>query len=307
MAKVEMTFAELTDEWMTISCVNLAKSTVYGYTMYNKLYFLPEIGQCLLSDILQKDIQRIINKMAKKGLSHKTQKNAIGQLHKMFQYAVINGYKDCNPVNQIVMKKTPPHEYVIYSREQFKQLMSVCNKQKDKAALALAGYAGLRESEIFGLKWENVELTNRRVHIFHVAVSIGCSGLEIKDIPKTTSGNRWIELSSEVIRELLLWQKESGRQHGYIFPSLRNPDMPDPPGNFRKRVYRYMKAAELEHARIHDMRHYAASEFMDSGAPDKYIAAYLGHADTNMTRYYQHIRTTTIPYPIRPKKEDEKE
>ena len=67
---------------------------------------------------------------------------------------------------------------------------------------------------------------------------------------------------------------------------------------FYQRYARKIKNAGLPHTRFHDLRHFAATNFLDAGVPDKYAAAYLGHTDINMTKKYQHIRQQVIPFPL---------
>ena len=84
-----------------------------------------------------------------------------------------------------------------------------------------------------------------------------------------------------------------------IYPSEKNKSIPENGHNFYQRYNRKIKNAGLPHTRFHDLRHFAATSFLDAGVPDIYAAAYLGHSDTNMTRKYQHIRQQVIPYPMK--------
>ena len=140
-----------------------------------------------------------------------------------------------------------------------------------------------------------IDFKKNQVHICRAAVSVGGIKIDIKPTTKTAAGNRTISVPAEVLN--IIKEYRAGDSE-WIYPSAANPSMPANSHNFYRRYKRKIKNAGLPHTRFHDLRHLAATQFLDAGVPDKYAAAYLGHADTNMTRKYQHIRQQVIPFPI---------
>ena len=295
MKNESTTVKELVQEWWNIHCQNLAKSTQCGYQRYIDAYILPNLGQKPITDICQRDIQSLINYISFIGKSTKTQKNLIGILHSIFEYALINKMIDVNPVKQIVTKKTAPYEYYIYSKDEFEKLLDVFSESLDIIPVLLGGVCGLRLSEVFGLKWDDIDFKKNEVHICRAAVSVGGIKIDIKPTTKTVAGNRTIAVPAEVL--CIIKQYMTGESE-WIYPSATNPSMPANSHNFYRRYKRKIKNAGLPHTRFHDLRHFAATQFLDAGVPDKYAAAYLGHTDINMTKKYQHIRQQVIPFPL---------
>lgn len=297
---LKITVSEAVSEWQNIHCANLAKSTLYQYQTYFRAYVLPVIGTKNVADVQHRDVQRIINRMAGKGLSKKTQKNAVGNISSFFSYVVANGYIDESPVKKIVYRDTPPYEYYIYSEDEFRKLLSYCIQAKDRVVLVLGGLCGLRLCEIFGLKWSDVNFITPEkavIHIHRAAVTIGNKKMDYKLTTKTAAGNRAIELNREASEELFRFYQTSNKK-GVIFPANDDLTKPEMAQNFKRRFNHCIKRAGLPHTRFHDLRHFAATDFLEAGVPDKFAAAYLGHSDTNMTKKYQHIRKKVIPYPI---------
>ena len=297
----KMTVSEAASEWLMIHCANLAKSTVYQYQTYFRAYILPVIGSKDIAEVHHKDIQRIINRMAGKGLAKKTQKNAVGNISSFFSYLVANGYIAESPVKKVIFRETTPYEYYIYSGEEFRKLLSCCLTEKDRTVLVLGGLCGLRLSEIFGLKWSDISFITPEkaiIHIHRAAVTIGNTKMDYKCTTKSAAGNRIIQLNKEASSELMQYYQNVKNKTGLLFPSKEDPSKPEMAQNFKSRFNRCIKRAGLPHTRFHDLRHFAATEFLDAAVPDKLAAAYLGHSDTNMTKKYQHIRKKVIPYPI---------
>ena len=294
MKNKSTTVKELVTDWWSNHCPNLAKSTQYGYFRYINAHILPYLGKFSLNAIKQRDIQKFINFLANEGKSTKTQKNMIGIIHLIFEYAVINKMIDVNPVKQIVTKKTAPYEYYIYSREEFNKLLSAFNNDRDIILILLGGVCGLRLSEVFGLKWGDIDFEKNCLSIKRVAVDVN-GKTDIKPTAKTTAGNRTISVPAEVLNII---KKYRAGESEWIYPSAIDPLQPANSHNFYQRYARKIKNAGLPHTRFHDLRHFAATQFLDAGVPDKYAAAYLGHTDINMTKKYQHIRQQVIPFPL---------
>lgn len=294
MKNKSTTVKELVLKWEETHCINLAASTKLSYRRYIEKHIEPIIGSLLLKDVEQQDIQNLINSLATSGKSTKTQKNMIGILHSIFEFALVNKMIDTNPVKQVVTKKTAPYEYYIYSKEEFKKLIEVFRGSIDIIPVLLGGVCGLRLSEVFGLKWGDIDFKRNCLSIKRVAVDVN-GKTDIKPTAKTAAGNRTISVPTEVLN--IIKEYRAG-EFEWVYPSATGPLMPANSHNFYQRYARKIKNAGLPHTRFHDLRHFAATQFLDAGVPDKYAAKYLGHADTNMTRKYQHIRQQVIPFPL---------
>ena len=290
----EITVDELTKEWSIMHCCNLAMSTQRAYTKYCNLYILPHIGDMKVESVRQCDIQSVVNNVVKKGFSSKSQKNLIGILHNIFEYGIINGFLKYNPCKMISINKTSPYEYNIYTEEQYQQLLDYCKNSIEIVPILLAGICGLRLSEVLGLRWSDINFENKSLHVHSAAVALD-TDIDLKATPKTAAGNRIIAVPQIVMKYLL---KYYPGKDGFVYPSRQDPNKPEHGKYYYGRFKRMLKRAGLPHTRFHDLRHFAATSFLDAGVPDKYAAAYLGHSDTNMTRKYQHIRQQVIPYPM---------
>lgn len=81
-------------------------------------------------------------------------------------------------------------------------------------AVKLAGYLGLRRSEICGLKWENVDLEHGVISICAARTTVG--GVTINKGPKTTSSMRTLGISGLTDLEDMLRsiKTEQALKHG---------------------------------------------------------------------------------------------
>ena len=132
---------------------------------------------------------------------------------------------------------------------------------------------GLRQSEILGLEWRDIDGDTLKIRR---AIVLGEDGPTQKGT-KTYSGTRPLHIPA-YIRELLDRQPRSGD---------RIVNMTG------KSIYsgfsRICEKSGAPHFRFHDLRHVNASAMLAVGVPDKYSMKRMGHATNNMLKTtYQH-------------------
>src|ERR1051326_275891 len=134
---------------------------------------------------------------------------------------------------------------------------------KDIVTMALN--TGMRQGEIFSLRWFDVDLTRGFVHVRQTK----------------TGKDRFIPINSR-LRILL---EGLGRSSEHVFPSPKtNRALID----VKRQFDRAKMSAGIPDFRFHDLRHTAATRMADNGADVFTIAAILGHSDIRMTSRYTH-------------------
>lgn len=166
--------------------------------------------------------------------------------------------------------------------------------------LVVARHTGMRQGELLGLKWTDVDLQR------------GVASLRM-----TKSGEgRVVPLSTDVIA--ILERIVPARQEGYVFrrvshDRIRRQQRPDdgsvalnPRGWLMHAFRRAVRRAGLVDFHFHDLRHTWASHAAMRGADVQTLAAVLGHKTLRMTQRYTHLSaahlksTVEIAAPRRP-------
>lgn len=171
-------------------------------------------------------------------------------------------------------------DFRVLSPEQVYALGRAAADEQDGAIYLTAAFAGLRLGELRGLRWRDVDFSLRVIHVRR-AVALGN-----EDAPK--SGRvRAVPLTDQVGRALDALSR-GDRLTGpgeLVFPAPDGDYFED--SALRRRFYKALAAAELEHLRFHDLRHtfgtLAVQEF-----PLTDVKAYMGHADIATTMIYVH-------------------
>jgi hypothetical protein len=150
------------------------------------------------------------------------------------------------------------------------------------AAFTFTMFSGLRQDEIVGLNWAEVDLDEGVAYVRETG-----SG----DDPKSDAGTRAVPLSAVVAKDLKAWRKAQAAERlawgpdwtdtGRVFT---HEDGQPITGQWLSRRFATLAwRADLPYVRFHDLRHGAASLAKAAGASSKEISAQLGHSRQSFT------------------------
>ncbi len=135
-----------------------------------------------------------------------------------------------------------------------------------EAGYALAICLGLRRGEIVGLTWNDVDLSERTVHI-RWSRTEWHSGTRLV-APKTTASRRVLAMP-DIVYKALRDQLVREERKAEAANSTVRPGMPP--------------------MRLHDLRHTAASLMLSQGASPRTVMEIMGHRNLDVTMFiYGH-------------------
>jgi len=166
-----------------------------------------------------------------------------------------------------------------------------------EALYVLAITTGLRQGELLGLKWDDVDLGAGTLQVRRTLTT--AKGGPVLSTPKTKGSRRTVKLSQmalEALRSHLARQLEEidrvgslWRENGLIFAS----EMGKPLDRRDITTHRFkplLKRAELPQIRFHDLRHTCATLLLAKNVNPKIVSEMLGHASIAITLdSYSHI------------------
>jgi integrase len=163
------------------------------------------------------------------------------------------------------------------------------------AATYTAVSTGLRQAELLGLRWRDIDLDMLSISVSRVLYKRR-GVCQIKE-PKTAHSRRRVSMTPKLAvflreyraeRESLYWQLGQPLSlDSLVFGSI---DKPLDPSILSHEFARIAKLAGLKGVRFHDLRHTFASLMLLRGAKPKVISEALGHASVAFTMdIYSHI------------------
>jgi integrase len=156
----------------------------------------------------------------------------------------------------------------------------------------MAAATGMREGELLGLKWGDVD-TKRGV--LRVQRSLSVVGGQMHEREAKARSARTVPLSQVAAAALeqqrRRWREVCGREPGpddYVF--VREDGRPGTPSWLRHRFGKVRDAVGLTSLRFHDLRHMVASVLLAQGASVRAVAEVLGHRVPSTTlNVYSHV------------------
>lgn len=231
------------------------------------------------------------------GLSPKTVKNIHGVLHSALQQAIANGYIRNNPTEACKLPKVIKAEIKPLEPEEIAQMLKEAEKDDYCNLFITAMFTGMRQGELLGLAWENVDFTTG---VISVKQQLQCKdGDYFLETPKSGKGRTILPapLVMEALRKE--WQKQQVEktQAGELWNNPFNLVFTDATGKnlVRRTVVKHFKkiserAGISQEARFHDLRHSFAVTSLYAGDDIKTVQANLGHATAQFTLdVYGHV------------------
>lgn len=204
-----------------------------------------------------------------------------------FALAVRRGILTRSPMDGLAPSELPKQRnarrVAVLDAETMDSLVAAGTSERWQAALALAGYAGLRLGEVRALTWKDVDLDVGTLHVRRSLLPDGTA----KE-PKTTAGTRTLPVLPALRRGLVAWKLRS--------PHTRPDDLvigtadgePVQERNLRRALDNAKTAAGLDATEDrlswHSLRHSFASMLAtDLELPATTLARLTGHADAGFT------------------------
>ena len=139
---------------------NCKRSTAEGYKKLWQTYLEKELTGKRLHTYTTAQATRFLTSLCEKGLGVRTVSHVRSLLSGLFGHAVALGTIETNPVRDAKTLRRPERaeETTAYTLKEIQTILTALSEDKlAQIAVALAAYAGLRPSEIAGLRWEDVE------------------------------------------------------------------------------------------------------------------------------------------------------
>jgi integrase len=240
-----------------------------------RCHLLPKFGIRRLCDIGVRDIQQ---HHAGVRTSHTgaTANRHLALLKAVFRKATEWGKLDNNPAASTKLFRESNQQQRFLSPQEIGRIYKAMETEVNQtavAALKLLLLTGTRRQEALRAKWCDVDL-----------------GAGQWFLPVTKNGRgRYVGLSADA--KTLLEAQPSRGVSEWVFPGR---DEGKPLNNPRKALDRILKAAGVDHIRIHDLRHTNASLAINAGASLYEVQNLLGHSSPQVTQRYAHLNASGL-------------
>jgi integrase len=149
------------DRWLADSVSDTVKATIFErYEQITRLHLKPALGRVNLKALTPAHVRSLYREKLEAGSSARTVRYIHTTLHKALKQAVMDGLIPRNATEAVKPPQTSREEMHPLTPEQSKHLLQVAHEVGGRleALYVLAIHIGLRQGELLGLKWEDVDL-----------------------------------------------------------------------------------------------------------------------------------------------------
>ncbi|MBM4463461.1 MAG: site-specific integrase [Chloroflexi bacterium] len=291
-----LTVAEHLHNWLEgYVKTNCSLRTLDGYQSIIETHLVPSLGHIQLKHLHPQTIQSYYGQACERS-SPRTVAKHHRLLSQALKYAVRQGYLGRNPCELVDPPSWKGKPMRTLIQAEVKVLLEAAEGSYYYPVIYTALSTGLRQAELLGLRWRDVDLDMLSLSVSQVLYKR--RGICQFKEPKTTHSRRRVAMTPKLSLFLGGYRTEReaicrrlGKELGLddlVFPSILGK--PLDPCVLTHNFTRIVRKAGLENVRFHDLRHTFASLMLQRGAKPKVISEALGHSSVAFTMdVYSHI------------------
>jgi len=266
-----------------------ARSHIQTVEAHLRLHLIPYFGDRSIDRITEDDVTRLIVRLRRKGLAAKTIRNIASTLHSLFEVAIRKRWLRENVCSLVDLPPSNPSADIRYLAQDELIRVIECGidaesptRVLERALYLMAAMTGLRQGELLGLRWRDLDLSAHKVRVRQTFVRAEFKG------PKSARGSRGVPLASTLetaLREL----RDSSLFVGDDDLVFAHPLTGGPINRHvvRRRFQRACKRAGVRVVRFHDLRHTFGTRVAASGEVSlRTLQEWMGHRDAKTTMIY---------------------
>src|SRR5215204_5153329 len=301
----KLTVAEYLERWL-LDCLTplvdsgkMEHSTYVRYAGIVDRHLSPTLGRKKLRDLTRTEVRALY---AAKG--EELSARSVDYIHVTLQKALSQAMRDDLIPRNVATGERPrssrsQEEIKALSSEQVRALLVAARGTRNEALYVVAVRTGLRQGELLGLKWPDVDLAGRRLSVRR-ALKVTDHGLDFGP-PKNNASRRSVPLSKTAVAALRAHRTRQNEErlrlgdlwqdYNLVFPNRVGKPLDH--GNLYYREYKpLLQRVGLgdEGFTFHSMRHTFATELFNQRKRPKIIQALLGHSSITQTMdTYSHL------------------
>jgi len=292
--------------WVT-DVRNLRPATRHAYANAIDYHLIPTIGEIRLSELNPIHVEHMLSSVGER-VGPKTLRNIHAVLRRALAMAVRAGLVTRNVAARefVDAPRVPVQEPRALSGDEVRRLLAACRGDRLEALFITAVATGLRQGELLGLAWEDLELANDGETLSHGFARLSVrrelvhlNGRYQRVELKTPQSRRAVPLTPSVV-DALRAHRERVIAAGFV-PTATGPVFTTPKGTalsgswVTHKFYRLCVEAGIPRLAFHRLRATYASRLAEAGVSELEIARLLGHSRTTVAKTHYIAAGKTSP------------
>jgi integrase len=298
------TMDDLAAKWLDLASETLSPSTLREYRRLLARIILPQFGRVKVRAVRPSDLDSFYTSLRRRGvnggrsLSAQSVHHVHALIRRLLNQALKWGWILTNPALNASPPRVDRVELEVPDVETVTQIINFAEERNPDIAcfLRLAAVTGARRGELCAIRWRDFDKSGA-LSIKHSIVD----GRNDELIEKGTKTNATRKVVIDVLTMRVVdsqrerceeRSKACGRRfsrNNFVFASSLDGSVPWRPHRVTLAFKRLCNELGIVGVRLHDFRHFTATQMLASGVPVKTVAGRLGHANAATTlNVYAH-------------------
>lgn len=282
-------------------------TTHEGYEISIRLHIKPALGAIPLVKLQPELVEKWLRDLQATGRGLRTRQFALARLRTALNFALKRGHIARNAAELVEMPRSARRKIAAPTIDEVRRLLDAVKGDRLEAIVTVALALGLRRGEMLGLRWEDIDLEQRRLTVRSRVTRVAKMGIIVRAGTKTNAGDeRTMVLPTNIVQALNAHRDRqvaarvaagegwlgadyaNGQIAGFIFTSDVGTVLD--PRNLNRYFDRVRRRAGLPSHTFHGLRHDCASLLLAQGVPLWAVSKILGHSGIQVTaNVYGHL------------------
>jgi integrase len=297
------TMDDLAAKWLELASETLSPSTLREYRRLLEKIILPQFGSAKVRAVRPSDLDTFYASLRRRGVSGRSlSAQSVHHVHALIRRLLNQALKWGWILTNPALNASPPRlervELEVPDVATVTRIINFAQERNPDIAcfLRLAAVTGARRGELCAIRWRDFDKSGV-LSIKHSIVD-GRNDELIEKGTKTHASRKVVidPLTIRVVDSQRERSEERSRACGkkfsrnnFVFASSIDGSVPWRPHRVTLAFKRLCDALGICGVRLHDLRHFTATQMLASGVPVKTVAGRLGHANAAMTlNVYAH-------------------
>jgi integrase len=306
----QATVGDLAAKWLEMAAETLSPSTLREYRRLLEKIILPQFGSTKVRAIRPSDLDGFYASLRRRGvsgrpLSGQSVHHVHALIRRLLNQALKWGWIMVNPAINASPPRVNRPELEIPNVEVVTQIINFAEERSPDIAcfLRLAAVTGARRGELCAIRWRDFDKFGM-LSIKHSIVDGNNNDLIEKGTKTHASRKVSIDPMTMAVVDAQRERceersKECGckfSRNNFVFAGTLDGSLPWRPHRVTLVFGRLCRELGIEGVRLHDLRHFTATQLLAAGVPVKTVAGRLGHANaaTTLNVYAHALQSSDI-------------